>query len=68
MIFHSTLLPADQLWLICSLKPDLPSDNFETDIINPSSELPAITSCIYIYRERTLNSFCNCAPMKESSP
>lgn len=34
VIFHSTLLPADQLWLICSLKNDLLSDNFETDIIN----------------------------------
>lgn len=68
MIFHSTFLPADQLWLICSLKPDLTSDNFETDIINPSSELPAITNCIYIYRERIFNSFCNSALMKDSSP
>lgn len=68
MIFHSTVLPADQAWLICSLKPDLPSDNFETNTANPSSELPAITNCIYIYRERIFNSFCDSALMKESSP
>lgn len=66
--YFITLLPADQLWLIQFLKPDLPSDNFETDTVNPPSEVLAITNLIYIYRERNYNYFCNSALMKESSP